>query len=75
MKMENGVMRMRGVDALPLPAGKTVKLEPAGYHLMLMGLQHPLRPGDNVSIKLTVDRPGGQRTQITVNAPVRDSPP
>lgn len=75
MKMENGVMRMRSVDALPLPARKTVRLEPGGYHLMLTGLQHPLKPGDNVSIKLTVDQPGGQRALITVNALVRDSPP
>ena len=38
MKMEGGVMKMRAVARIELPAGKTVKLEPGGYHIMLMGL-------------------------------------
>ena len=30
MAMNNGVMEMRMMETLPLPAGQTVKLEPAG---------------------------------------------
>ena len=34
---ENGVMKMREVQGgIPLPAGKTQKLEPGGYHVMLL---------------------------------------
>ncbi len=38
MKMEGGVMKMSAIDALALPAGKTVELKPGGYHVMLMDL-------------------------------------
>ncbi|WP_163837265.1 copper chaperone PCu(A)C, partial [Providencia stuartii] len=41
MKMEDGVMKMRAVDALALPAGQPVALKPGSYHVMLMGLQRP----------------------------------
>ena len=36
-------MRMRAVDTLALPAGKTVELKPGGYHVMLMDLAQPLQ--------------------------------
>src|SRR6478752_2265271 len=44
MKMEGDVMRMRAVQALPLPANKPVQLAPGGYHLMLQDLKAPLKP-------------------------------
>ena len=31
-------MKMRAVDKLALPAGKSVELKPGGYHVMLMDL-------------------------------------
>ena len=44
MAMDNDVMKMRPVkDGLPIPAGQTVKLEPGGYHIMLMELKLPSR--------------------------------
>src|SRR5690242_3724318 len=54
MQMDNGVMRMRAIDRLALPAGKTVELGPSGYHVMLTGLQGPLNAGDKVPLTLTV---------------------
>lgn len=38
----NGVMKMRQIDGLDVPAGQTVTLQPGGLHLMLFGLQQPL---------------------------------
>src|SRR5260221_6272320 len=35
MAKDGNVMRMRAVDKLALPAGKSVDLKPGGYHLML----------------------------------------
>ncbi|WP_427453339.1 copper chaperone PCu(A)C [Litorimonas sp. WD9-15] len=32
---DNGVMRMRKVDAIDLPAGETVELKPGDYHIMI----------------------------------------
>lgn len=43
---DNGIMRMRKVDALPLDGFGRVVLEPTGYHIMLMNLTVPLKEGD-----------------------------
>jgi copper(I)-binding protein len=48
-----GVMQMRPVDGLDLPAGKTVTLAPEHYHLMLTGLKAPLVAGKTISVHLT----------------------
>jgi len=32
---DNGVMRMRKVDGIDLPAGETVDLKPGSYHIMI----------------------------------------
>ena len=45
MTMDNGVMKMRQLDGLDLPAGKEVTLKPGGYHIMLTGLAKPLEAG------------------------------
>ncbi len=52
---DHGVMRMRRVDFIEVPAHGSVALKPGGYHVMLIGLKHPLRPGDPVHIDLTLD--------------------
>jgi len=72
MKMEGGIMKMRPVTRIELPAGKTVELEPGGYHLMLMNIAKPLRAGDTVPITLVIEGPGNKRREIEVKAEVRD---
>ena len=62
MSMDNGVMKMRMLDSLPLPAGKSVKLDPDGLHLMLLGLKKPLKEGDNIEISLTLKDKLGKQT-------------
>lgn len=71
MSMTNDVMRMGKVDAVALPAGKTVALDPDGYHVMLMGLTGQIRPGDQVPLTLTVENAKGERETIEVKAPAR----
>ena len=47
------ITRMRQIkDGVPLAAGQTVSLRPAGYHFMFVGLKRPLRAGDHVSVRL-----------------------
>jgi periplasmic copper chaperone A len=75
MKMEGGVMKMRAVERIELPAGETVKLEPGGYHVMLMGLRKPLKAGEMVPITLTVETSDKKRHSVRVQAPVRESGP
>ncbi|MCZ7560118.1 MAG: copper chaperone PCu(A)C [Burkholderiaceae bacterium] len=71
MAMRDNVMRMRAVDALALPAGKAVKLEPGGYHVMLMQLKGPLNAGDTVALELVFEGADKARETVQVQAPVR----
>jgi copper(I)-binding protein len=71
MAMEGGVMKMRAVDSLPLPAGKPVALSPGGYHVMLLDLARPLKEGDSVPLSLTFADKTGRRTTQEVVAKVR----
>jgi hypothetical protein len=69
--MEGGVMHMRPMNDLALPAGKTVELKPGGHHIMLMGLRKPLAAGDKVPLVLMVEDAAGKRTTLEVAAQVR----
>lgn len=71
MKMDEGVMQMRHVPALSLPAGQSVSLQPGGYHLMLMDLKQPLKAGDTVRLSLRIERVGKPAETLQVDAPVR----
>ncbi len=54
--MARGIMRMRQIDRLSLPAGATVRLEPGGTHLMLTELREPLGAGGNVELSLRFEK-------------------
>ncbi len=71
MRMEEGVMKMREVPALELPAGQMVALKPGGYHLMLMELKQPLKAGDTLALSLQIERPGKPAETLTLQVPVR----
>ncbi|MEW5943688.1 MAG: copper chaperone PCu(A)C [Pseudomonadota bacterium] len=73
MTMNDGVMEMRRIDGLELPAGQTVRLAPGGYHVMLVGLKKPLKPGDGVRLRLTVERANKSKTTVQVTAAVKDA--
>lgn len=73
--VEGGVMRMRPVDRIDLPADKPVKLAPGGLHVMLMDLKQALKPGDRVPLTLTVQRPDSSRAVFTIEAEVRAAAP
>jgi copper(I)-binding protein len=51
---ESGMMKMREVKAIELPAGKPVNLHESGYHLMLIGLKAPLKEGATVPLTLNI---------------------
>lgn len=71
MTMNDGVMKMRMLDALPLPAGKTVKLEPGGFHLMLFDLKQPLKAGEKVEFVLHFKDATGKTSTMKLTAPVK----
>ena len=61
-----GVMQMRDLDGLPLPAGQTVMMRPGGVHVMLMELAHPLKVGQRFPITLSFDHAPLLMTNVTV---------
>ena len=63
---EDGMMKMRRVDRIDLPAGETVTLEPGGLHLMLIGLTQDLKPGDELELTLIYDDDGRQQIKVPV---------
>lgn len=71
MSMQQGVMQMRMLDKLPLPAGKTVQLAPGGVHLMLFGLKQPLQQGTQVALVLHFQYADGKTGRLQVSAPVK----
>jgi hypothetical protein len=59
MAMNNGVMTMRPLDkGLAIEPGKTVRLAPGGYHLMLFDLKSPLKQGDKLPVTLEFEKAG-----------------
>lgn len=71
MSMNNGVMQMREIKELELPAGKTVQLAPGGFHFMLINLSRQLKAGDSVPIKLTIKGAGNTDSEISIDTKVK----
>ncbi len=75
MKMDGGVMKMRALPALELPANQTVELKPGGQHLMLMDLKAPLAKDGSVALTLTFRDAKGVESQQQVTLPVTTGMP
>jgi periplasmic copper chaperone A len=67
MSTSNGVMKTRPIEqGLTIEPGKTVKLAPGGYHLMLMELKGPLKQGDKVPVTLDFEKAGKVSVSLDV---------
>jgi len=67
MAMKDGVMKMRALDdGLTIEPGKTVKLAPGGYHLMMFDLKSPLKQGDTLPITLKFEKAGEVKVSLAV---------
>jgi copper(I)-binding protein len=67
MTMNNGVMTMRPLDkGLAIEPGKTVKLAPGGYHLMMFDLKGPLKQGEKVPVTLEFEKAGKVNLSLDV---------
>jgi periplasmic copper chaperone A len=67
MTMQGGVMRMRPITGIDLPAGKVVTLKPGGMHIMLTGLTGPLKPGQSFPLTLSLKSGGTKEVTVSVN--------
>ena len=60
---EDGMMKMRQVAKIVIPANGATPLKPGGYHIMLIGLQRKIKAGDKIDINLEFD--DGEKKTIT----------
>ncbi len=72
MTLTNGVMKMFPVEGIDVPAGKTVKLAPGGYHVMFMGLKQQIMAGDKVPLDLLLETADKKRETVSLQVEVRD---
>ena len=61
---ENGVMKMRQVEVIDVPAEGSVMFEPGGLHVMLFKLSAPLKVGDSFELNLAFE--GGDSLTVPV---------
>lgn len=71
MTMDNNIMRMRKLDAVPVPANSDVTFAPGGDHVMFIGLKAPLKDGEKFPITLVFKNAGEIKTEVQIlkNAP------
>jgi copper(I)-binding protein len=62
----SGMSGMSPVDAINIPSGGTVTLEPGGFHIMIDGLT--AKAGDKVELKLQFEHAGAVSVQAEVRA-------
>lgn len=58
MTMDRGVMRMRPLEALVIPAGGEAVLAPGRQHLMFYGVSEPFAEGEEIAVSLTFEHAG-----------------
>lgn len=63
-----GVASMHPVAFVPIPAHGSVKFAPGGYHIMLIGLRHPLHAGQTFPVRLYFAHAPPQRVTVQVRS-------
>lgn len=63
---DNGVMKMREVPDIAVPAGGKVELKPGSYHIMLIEMKSELKEGDRVPVTLRFDDDSTSQVDATV---------
>lgn len=63
---ENGMMKMRQVPAIDIPAGGAAVLQPGGLHLMFIELTQSLEDGAEVPVTLVFEQAG----EVAITLPV-----
>ena len=63
---EGGVMKMRPLSKMAVPADGKLEMKPGGHHIMLLGLRRDLKPGDKVAVTLTFEKAGTMSIEASV---------
>lgn len=71
---DNGVMRMRQVKEIAVPAQGEVQLKPGSYHVMLIDMKAPLKENDHVVITLGFADGSSKEVHAMVRKAMADMP-
>jgi len=63
---EGEVMKMRQVKDFEIPARERITLRPGGSHLMLVGLERPLKKGERITMRLRFEHAGELQVEVEV---------
>ncbi len=72
MITEAGVMKMREVKSLDIPANGKTELKPGGLHIMLIGLKDGLKEGEKFPLKLKFEKAGEVTVDVVAEKPSGD---
>jgi copper(I)-binding protein len=75
MTMKDGVMGMKAMDAVDIPADKMVELKPGAMHVMLMMVKQPIKAGDKVPLILTFEAADKKPVVIKLDAVAQEKGP
>jgi protein SCO1/2 len=77
----DGIMKMRPVASVDIPAGGRLSFQPGGLHAMLIGIKQPLTEGGRLPVTLVFRRAGKLRFEAAIQglgtaapAPVTNPP-
>ena len=63
---KDGMMEMRQVEKITIPAHGKTALKPGGYHIMLIGLTRKIKSGDKITLELEFDNGDKQKIEAEV---------
>jgi len=66
MSMKGGIMQMRPVESVRVPAHGQVQFTPESLHVMLMGLKQPLVEGQHFPMTLVFQNAGSIHVNVVV---------
>jgi copper(I)-binding protein len=66
MSMSGGMMKMRQIEKLDVPAHGKVELQPGGYHLMLIKPKKPFKKGDTLTVTLHTENSYSKAVKMEV---------
>lgn len=63
-----GVMTMRPIDGIEIPAGGEVELKPGGFHIMFLDLKDAKKKGETFAGSLTFEKAGTVAVEFSVDS-------
>ena len=72
---DEGVMKMRRLEIMDIPANGEVTFAPGGNHLMFIGLNRALNPGDTLTAQLSFENAGPVSVTFGISMMAPDTMP